>query len=445
MPLLPLALQSRPGLDNRAYSGERLFNYFARPTEGGVSPATLMARGGLVQHVALGGPVRAVTSMGGALYAIANGKVWKIVAGVATSVGTVSDGVTRVAVSASEIAIVVGRGYYICDGSTTTAYPTGSITDPVGVTFMDGYFIVAGSSAGRGDAITVSGLDNGTTFDTLDFAFAEESPDAIVSIRRDHSRVWLFGERTVQVFYNSGNVDFPFQPVPGALIEHGAQQYSDAAADNMVYWVRPDGTVLRSGGDAPQIISTPEVRAEIGTVTAAFSFTERGHEFYAVCQADKPTLVFDMVTGLWHERVSGLSYAPWKATDAYQFEGTAYYACTGGQVATADPSTHTDFGDVLINEVITSPIQRGARRFTIARLHVEMSDGTTDIGRTAKVMMQTSRDGATWGFEDWADLAGKGAFYKRAVWHALGQFRKAQFRLRVTDAVARDIYGGEFE
>lgn len=444
MPLVPLATQSRPG--SEAYSGERLVNYFARQTDG-VAPLVLLSRGGLVQFVNLGARVRALTSMGGSLYAVADATVWKITGGVASNVGTVTDGPTEIAASSSQVAIAVGGVYYVCDGSTTSSYSTGALTSVSGVAFIDGYFVLIGSSGGRADALTVSSLDNGTTFNALDFAFAEESPDALVAVLRDKDQLWLFGTDTVQLFYNAGAADFPFQPISGAILEHGCQARTAAKGANLVYWVKPNGTVMAATGADPQAISTPEIKQALSgaTILRAFCFHERGHEFYAVVRETGTSLVYDMTTGLWAERSSGLDDGPWLAECSTLLDGTDYLGCAAGQVATMSDTTYTDFGSVMIGEVVTQPIQQGADRFGIQRLHVDFSGGSVDIGRTPQVVMQTSRDGRTWGAERWRDLADLGDYYKRAAWHGLGQFRRLNARFRITDEVPRDLIGGQFE
>ena len=201
-------------------SGERQVNY-ARPATG-TSPIILAARSGLVEHRDLtGAEVRAVETMGGSLYAVTDGSVYKITDVGAVNVGGVPDGVTDTAASDTQLAIVAGGRYFVCDGTSTTEYTAGALTTVVGVEVMDGFFIPIGSSGGRLDAIQISDLDDATTFNALDFAFAEESPDALVGVIRDHGELYLFGEKTVQVFYNSGASDFPFIPNKGALIEQG--------------------------------------------------------------------------------------------------------------------------------------------------------------------------------------------------------------------------------
>lgn len=444
MPLVPLATQTRPG--SEAYSGERVINYFAQQADG-VTPLVLLARGGLTATVTLPGRVRALVVMDGSLYAAANGKVWKITGGTATDVGTITDGVTSMAASVDEVAIVVGGVYYVCDGSTTTSYATGAVTSPSGVEYMDGYFVVTGTISGRGDAFTISGLDDGTTFNALDFAFAEESADAITAVLRDHDRLWLFGTRTTQIFANSGGVDFPFTPIAGALIEHGCQAQTPAKADNTVFWVRPDGTVMRSGGAEPAVISTPEIKNALAgsTLGGCFTFSERGHEFYCITRDGATSLVFDISTGAWAERTTGLAGGAWAAEVAETLGGTTYFGCNGGQIATAAETTYTDFGGVLLREVVSKPIQQGGnRKFIVRQFHVFFSGGTVNIGRTPQVMMQVSRDGRTFGMEKRRDLGNLGEYHKRATWNARGMFLRGQVKIKVTDPVPADIVGAEY-
>lgn len=434
----PIATQSRPG--SAPYSGERLVNYFARPASG-LSPAVLLSRGGLSAHVAVSGVTRALLSAHGYIYAAAGGRLYRISGGVATDLGAISDGITTMAANATKLAIVAGGVYYAWDGTTLSSPATGAVTDPTSVASMNSYFVVSGSSGGRGDAITWSRLDDPTTFDGLDFAFAEAQPDAAVSVLADHNELWVFGTSTVQPFYVSDSEQV-FLPNQGALIEHGAQANTMAKADNAVFWVTPEGKVARSLGSGPQWISTPEVQDEISrsVVTGGFTFSERGHEFYAVSLHGKPTLVYDIVTGLWHERATGLEYAPWAAGCAVLHEGTWYFGCEGF-VATASADTFTDLGGAMVSEVI-SPLhaQRG-ELFRVARLHVDFSGGAVDIDRTPEAMLQTSRDGQTWGREMWRPLADFGRYKRRALWNALGQFRQGSIRIRVTDPVPRDLVG----
>ncbi|MCA0846117.1 packaged DNA stabilization protein gp10 [Salipiger thiooxidans] len=439
-----LARQSKPG--SYAYSGERLVNCFLRPSDGATS-GVLLCRGGLTKHVDLGtgGPVRALAKLGGSIYAVSVGTVWKVTGAAVVSVGSVSDGETYIAVNRSQIAIVVGGKYYVCDGSATSEVSTGAVDTPVGVVEADGYMIVFGTGAGLGDLVQVSALDDASTFEADQFAAAEYKADSLVGAIVDHGQLHLFGEETVETFYNSGDVDFPFAPNRAAVIEHGCiNGKTIEKADSAVYWVAPDGKVLRNFGGSPEVISTPEIKDALAksTVTGGFTFSERGHEFYAVTRADGTTFVFDMVTRLWHERVKGLLYGPWAAICRVNLDGTQYFGCDNGVIATMSETVYQDFGNYLQLEFETPLQVNGGELFRVSRIHIDVDSGTGGLGRTPKCMLQVSTDGVNWGRERWRDLADLGQYGKRAAWHGLGQFRRGKIRFRVTDPVKRDVIGG---
>ena len=157
MPLIPFVTDANPRKD---YAGARLKNYFLRPYEGWVA---LIGRSGIGERHDVTEPVQAILDRSGDLFFCSGGYVYKVSGGVLTNVGTVvDDPQTVMAASASQVAIVAGGNYYICNGTTTTQYTAGAITSAVSVAHLDGFFIVAGTGAGRNDCIQVSALDDGT-------------------------------------------------------------------------------------------------------------------------------------------------------------------------------------------------------------------------------------------------------------------------------------------
>lgn len=444
MPLIPFARQSKAGPDVAGYSGERLKNYFLRMADG-YSQGVLIGRSGLLEQHDLGGPVVAAVDQNGTIFAVANGTVYKVAAGVVTSVGTVNmDNATQMAASGTEVAIVAGGTYYICNGTTTTAYTTGALTSPVGVAYMDGYFLVIGTSGGRDDAFTISGLDDGTTFNALEFAFAETSADALTDILVDHSEVWLFGSKSVEIWYNSGAADFPFARNTGARIERGAQASTVVAEDNTVFWVGEDGRAYRSGGSAPQVISTREIETNIsgGALTRSYVIDDKGHKFFVIGFSDRPALAYDITTGAWCEFSSGLGENAFEGLCTLRSGGVFYVGTSSGKLATLDPDTYQDLGGYLEAEAVSIPLVN-ADYTTISRIHMNIAGG--DVNAQGQVMLQVSKDGRTWGKEKWRTLGALGEFFRRVAWHGLGASRRWQIRVKITDAVQRDIYGMHYE
>ncbi len=189
------------------------------------------------------------------------------------------------------------------------------VTDPdfpgaVTVGYLDGYFVFNEPNSQR---FWVTSLNDGSAVDPLDFASAEGNPDNIVSLMVDHREVWLFGNNTIEVWYNAGAADFPLERIQGAFMETGClAPYSVAKLDNSVFWLgsdaRGNGIVYRNNGYNAVRVSTHAVEWQIQTYNfvddaIAFTYQQDGHSFYALTfPGANATWVFDASTGAWHER-----------------------------------------------------------------------------------------------------------------------------------------------
>ena len=183
---------------------------------------------------------------------------------------------------------------------------------PIWGAFLDSYFIALDSN-GR---FYLSALNDGTTWDALDFGTAISSPDKTRTLIADHGELWLFGDDSIEVWFNSGNADFPFEPISGATISHGILfKYTVQVLDNSLYWVgrgrSGKATVWRTDGYRPERISDHAVEKsiqDIGTITGqapvAWTYQEHGHSFYNLTFPDNNlTWSFDATTERWHQRM----------------------------------------------------------------------------------------------------------------------------------------------
>lgn len=210
-----------------------------------------------------------------------------------------------------------GTGFTLTLGNnneTQTAH--GSFAAGKTVTYMDGYFIKENSGTGR---FQISNLLDGRQWDALDFATAESNPDDLVAVIADNQELWLLGDQSTEIWYNSGDADFPFERYQGGFIDKGcAAALSVAKIDNTLMWLAKDarGTsqVIRAfgPGQAP-IVSPPQMNYQLqqyATVSDAHAFVyqEDGHEFYVLTfPTANVTWVYDALTNEWHKRASTIS------------------------------------------------------------------------------------------------------------------------------------------
>jgi hypothetical protein len=164
------------------------------------------------------------------------------------------------------------------------------------------------------------------TFDPLDFADKEAYPDLLVTAVVAHRLIYLFGERTSEIWYDAGlsgfsttdptvATSFQFAPMQSQVfIDHGcAAKYSPAVYDNKAFWLTKDrqgqGIIMMVEGEAVKRVSTYAIEAEIAgyeriSDAIGFCYQMAGHTFYVLTfpQADK-TWSYDIATSLWHQWV----------------------------------------------------------------------------------------------------------------------------------------------
>lgn len=194
------------------------------------------------------------------------------------------------------------------------------VTEPVTAScaaFLDGYYVVAKPSTKQ---INISAINDGQTWDALDYASKEAYPDNIAQMLADHEELWIFGtSESTEIWRNTGNADFPLERDPGAMIHMATCAPESVIRLALgVAWLGQTSeggpVAYRAQGYVPQRVSTHAVEAEwdtYSTVADAESVTYRvrGHEMWEISfPTANRTWVYDALTGLWHRRAFGAGY-----------------------------------------------------------------------------------------------------------------------------------------
>jgi len=451
--------------------GQRSINLYPEVAAGGSSKsvAALIGTPGHRLWLTLaGGGIRGLLRFNAdTLVAVAGGNVYRVTAaGVSTLIGTVAPGDTPVSMASNGqvIMLVTGAAGYVVN--TAGAGSVVQITDPAfsgadRVAFLDGYFVFNKPSAGQ---FQITGL-YATTIDALDFATAEGAPDNLVSLIVDHRELWLFGEATTEVFYNSGAADFPIERISGAFIEHGcAAAQSPAKLDNTVFWLGADENgarvVYRAAGYQPQRVSTHAVEAAIASYARvddaiAYTYQQEGHSFYVLSfPTANATWAYDAATDMWHERAS-------RHTDGTlrRIRSQCHAAFAGGNVVGDWETGALYFLDLNHFTDAGAPIPRiriaphvadpDYREISFHALQIDMETGVGLVsgqGSNPQAMLQWSDDGGrSWGNEHWASIGRLGERLSRVRWRRLGSSRDRVFKVTVTDPVKVVIVGASLE
>lgn len=185
--------------------------------------------------------------------------------------------------------------------------------------YLNGYFLAQQPSTAAdgsdGRQVRISGLLDGSSWDSLDFVSKEGRPDSIRSILVDNLECYMLGRESIEVWRATDGESILARD-PGAFADMGSLcRWAPVSLAGAVYFITGDVrgqlAAVRMRGFAPERISTAAVEsAWQGYVTAGYGITdaigfpyiENGHSFWVVNfpAADK-TWVFDAGTNLWHE------------------------------------------------------------------------------------------------------------------------------------------------
>jgi len=453
-----------------SFDAQRTVNLYPELGESGSSrsPIALIGTPGLKPWLSLiGGAIRGVIRFSSTISIVIAGlNVWKVLDDkTATLIGAVLSNSTTVSMASNGQIIMMTAGLtdaYFINPTTETVT---QITDPdfVGagrVDFIDGYFVWNVPSTGKFQITQLYG----TGIDALDFATAEGAPDNLVSVLVNHREIWLFGESTVEIWYDAGGADFPLQRIQGAFLECGcAAKDSVAKMDNTVFWLSTDdrgqGIVQRASGYTPQRVSNHAFEAAVAlysTISDALAFTyqQEGHSFYVISfPTAGATWCFDASNGLWHERAYRLSsgvLTRHRANCQMNFAGkTLVGDWETGLVYELDLNTYTDNGQPIERSRIGQHVTNGGKYSFYQAFEVFMQTGVglqSGQGSNPQAMLRWSDDGGyTWSNERWADIGPVGARDARVRWRRLGKSRDRLFMVVVSDPIPVVMTGAALE
>ena len=444
--IIPFGTQSYQH-EAKQLSSQRMVNCFleAQP-EGSKSPLAVIRTPGIETYVTLPkGPVRGGTVHNGRPYFVSGNSLYELNGRVATDKGAIpgSDRV-RMFSNGAQLGIVTDGDLYVYE--TTLAKVTDDgYQQATDATFLDlfGVFAQAGSQSIFINNPGASPFPDLTDFDATDFRDVEAQPGNIVAIEADHRELFVFKTESTEIWTNVGDPDFPFSPIPNALMELGCiARDSVAKIDNTVFFLANDMTVRRVAGYTPVRVSTHAIEDAITRFNRrddAYAFTHpyNGHLFYVLTfPSESQTFVYDITTGLWHERATGNN--EWCANLYVFFDDNHLVGdCSGTRIGRLKGDVYTDFDEPHRLTVTAPSVQNEGEYLFHNRLHIDCDMGRgliTGQGSDPQLMLDWSDDGGyTWSSEYWRSVGKIGEYKARAIWHRLGRSRDRVYRAQYSD------------
>jgi hypothetical protein len=433
---------------SKPLSAQRMVNcYLEVAPPAAKTAAAVVPSYGIESFATVGtGPMRGGCVVDGVPFVVSGQSLYRISSsGTATSLGTIPnlDDVTMMG-DGINVIVVTNTDGYVYDGSSVSQITDSDFPGADWVLYFDGYAVIAEPNSGR---IYIAGPLDPKNWNALDFATAEGAPDDILWGVVDHRELFLFGRESIEVWYNSGNADFPFERVPSGFIEQGIMsKWAAGKCDNSVYFLGNDCIAYRLEGYTPVRVShhafEQAVEGYSNKTCRVIPFVEGGHKMVAFRFADA-CWVYDISTQLWHERQS-YGYDTWRGKFVlHAYDSYLVADSESASLGKLSGDTFTEFGGILRTECTSPAIWDQNRLISHSLLELCFESGVglqTGQGSNPLVMLQFSDDGGrTWSSERTASLGEIGEYKTRVRFTRLGASRDRVYRFALSDPVRRTM------
>lgn len=341
-----------------------------------------------------------------------------------------------------------GLAYYYDSSSGLSKITDVDLESPITLDVLNNQVIYQGIDGRFG----VSEAGNAMDIPALNYATAESNADDLVRVFAFGQRLWLFGEKTTEQWWNSGVGSPPFDRVDGAILQRGTNApFSVAKNDNDVFFLSDDNQIFSLSGAKLSDKSLNQILDKyIKSDAYGWCMTLEGQEFYVLTfPLQNKTWVLP-IGGQWFEWSSQVTNGRALANNyAYFNNKHIVSSCLDGALYELDFDTYTENGTAIIRTRDTGVIHgglinAGGKRIFANRLELLMETGVGLIsgqGSDPEIMMSFSDNGGrTWSTERRGKIGKIGEYLTRVEWHALGSFVNRIFRFSVSDPVFISIH-----
>jgi hypothetical protein len=363
------------------------------------------------------------------------------------------------------------------DSITLTIPVFGQVTDPgfLGsnrIAFIEGWLIF--NQPNTRTFFTTGPSPYSVLFPGLFYALKDSSTDNLVTFYENQRELFLIGERTSEVWYNSGtsgatNEGVVFDRVPGVGPQVGCAAWASITrlGESLIWLAKNEqgeNIIVRSVQYSWERVSNHAVETAIASYPVVsdaigYAYEEAGHGFYVLtfptadvtwvydstssAAMNKPCwhqrAAWDSVNGVFHRHSSNcyIDFANMRLVGDYQT----------GYVNQLSRNYYTDNGAVLKAQRRAKTVWKKDYRTRVyqSSLQIEFTPGVglnVGQGSSPQAMLRWSNDGGlSWSHEHWRSIGKQGEYKNRAKWNRLGNSRGRVYEVNVTDPVPRDIIG----
>lgn len=308
------------------------------------------------------------------------------------------------------IAVVANSGVPLLISTTASAviaYPDGDVGTPSAVWDHMGYIMF-----GYGDGDIQASDLNATSLNTLNVARTESNPDGVLNGISYNGDMYVFGEKTVEVWGEPTNASgFPitrrgFNILPGLKTAHAIAGWQPEFGQPPI-WVGSDNTVRQLDGFVAREIGTPDLNRLIAAVVfpddtsvglEAIAYVSGGNAYW---QLNGPTWswVYHTHTKTWHERKSQGSTRSRFKRGVFAFSKSLVGDRDSDDLWAVDHTAAAEAGTEITAQMESSPAKAFPNRQRIRRADFDFTagvgeaTGTDPMQTDPSVLIEVSKDG----------------------------------------------------
>jgi hypothetical protein len=316
--------------ETRPWSQQDVVNYLPTIAErnGTRSPVLHKTVPGMKAFAQIGdGPHRGAHNCEGRRFIVSGRKLYQVTpAGGATDLGTIP-GTIRVTMAHNQIA----NGNQVLIGTVDNGYlwdTTTSALTPIGVSLQSVDFLnqrFLGVDQQR-RFWRHSALADGASWSDLDVYSSESSPDRIVGLKVLDGQVYVFNERTIEVFVDQPTETQVYQR--SVVIQRGCiSGDSIVRIAGTLFFVGDDYIPYRLDGYTPVPVGTKPITSDLSGTDPrkifGFGWEDRGYLVYYITAQNGHTWGYDVTNGRWHRRES-YGLGRWRINTLVKFERDWY-------------------------------------------------------------------------------------------------------------------------
>lgn len=400
----------------------------------------------------------------GKLYKITDAFLYQVdILGNHTTLGAIP-GSNRCMIKAmgSQIIIVNGSGLvFVWDGTTLTQNTSINLGTPRGVAVLNNQAIY---DAGTGQGFDVSDVGQPSSISGLNNASAESFSDDLLIPYAWRETLYLPGRETIELWYNSGQGNPPFDKIQGAVINVGLGAINSMAdTPDFLFFFGSDKQFhsLTPGTSAVDTVVSNAAMAKefqnylITDDCIGWTMQLEGQWFYVATFPSEDITWVLPVGGDWFQWGSSAMGRIRANSYARIFNKHLVADHESGNIYELDAETYTDAGEMIIRTRDSAVIHSGMvgqdnKEFEINSFELVLETGIGLLegqGQNPQIMFSVSRDGGkTFGTERFMKIGTLGQRVQ-VVAKNLGRFKPVGcvIRVRFSDPTYCAIYSANID